>query len=1021
MLVNGARPRPRRGSRDLVVRGAEKNNLKHIDVTIPTDSLTVITGVSGSGKTSLAFDTIFAEGQARYVESLSTYARRFLGRMDKARVDGIDGLAPAIAIDQKNSGRSPRSTVATITEIYDYLRLLYARIGQPHCPRCGERLAGTTPTRLARELTGKHDGARLILTAPLYRPGSQRPSLLDDPAHLPELGKALQAQGFTRLWLDGELVELADWLAWPAPQRRLGKDAAVDLVIDRVRIRAGERKRLAEAIESGFEQGRGLLRLILPDGDGGDGGAAAGEGKGGATPKSWLVSEPVGCVACDTYQDEPFTPRMFSFNSHVGACVTCSGLGKTLQVDPALLVPFGEFPLLEGALVPGPLGQALARKNSKPWAAVRAFAKREGIDLERPFGRLSERQRELLLHGDGRRLNYSKRHAWSRNMRAYSTTFRGLTGVVEDWYQSEHKAKWAPHIEPVMADVDCPDCAGERLKPAFRAVTIADRNISQFCDLTVEEAQTRLAAWPLSKTDRQVAEQPTQEIVARLGFLKDVGLGYLTLNREATTLSGGEAQRIRLASQLGSALVGVLYVLDEPTIGLHPRDTQRLLGTLKRLRDLGNKVVVVEHDPETILAADHVIDIGPGAGHLGGEVVASCSPAALKRHPASLTGAYLSGRQSIPLRDSPRATDPGRVLRVRGARANNLKGIDVAFPLGAFTAVTGVSGSGKSSLVVSVLQNALARKLSNARVVPGAHDAIEGLEQVEKLVVIDQSPIGKTPKSNPATYSGMMDRIRSLMAQMPEARMRGYKPGRFSFNVKGGRCEACEGRGYNHIEMHFLADVWVPCDVCDGRRYNRETLQVRFRGKHMAEILDMEIGAALELFANQSGIRRGLQTLHDVGLGYMKLGQAGNTLSGGEAQRLKLAAELGRPTEGRSVYILDEPTTGLHLDDIAKLLRVLHRLVDEGNTVVLIEHNLDVIKTADWVIDLGPEGGEAGGHVVATGSPVELAQQSASHTGRALARHVPQFAAKGSGAGATKPARRRAKGGNGRKKADAAD
>jgi len=1008
------RHRLQRGSRDLVVHGAEQHNLKHIDVTIPADSLTVITGVSGSGKTSLAFDTIFAEGQARYVESLSTYARRFLGRMDKARVDGIDGLAPAIAIDQKNSGRSPRSTVATITEIYDYLRLLYARIGVPHCPECGEALAGYSPTRLARELTTRHEGARLVLTAPLYRPGSHRPSLLDDPAHLVELGTALQAQGFTRLWLGGEVVELADWLALPPAKRKLTKKTPVDLVVDRVRVRTGERKRLAEAIEVAFEQGRGLVRLVFPDGDGPAEGPAAGNGKAALVER--LVSEPVGCVACDYYLDAPLTPRMFSFNSHQGACVTCSGLGKTPQVDPDLLVPFGELPLLEGALVPGPLGQALSRKNSKPWAATRAFAKREGIALDKPFRELSEQQRELLVFGDGRRLNYSKRHAWSRHMHAYSTTFRGLAGIVTDWYQSEHKAKWQPHIEPVMADVACPDCEGERLKPAYRAVTIGGHNISRFCNLTVQEAQAELARWPLSKTERQVAEQPTAEIGSRLGFLKDVGLGYLTLNREAMTLSGGEAQRIRLASQLGSALVGVLYVLDEPTIGLHPRDTRRLLGTLQRLRDLGNKVVVVEHDPETILAADHVIDIGPGAGHLGGEVVAACPPEELQRHPASLTGAYLSGRMGIPLREAPRPVDPARTLAVRGARANNLKDIDAAFPLGVFTAVTGVSGSGKSTLVVSVLQNALARRLSGARVVPGAHAAIEGLEQVDKLVVIDQSAIGKTPKSNPATYTGVLDKIRSLMAQMPEAKQRGYKPGRFSFNVKGGRCEACEGRGFNHIEMHFLADVWVPCDVCEGRRYNRETLQVRFRGRNMAEILDMEIGAALELFANQSGIRRGLQTLADVGLGYMKLGQAGNTLSGGEAQRLKLASELGRPTTGRTVYILDEPTTGLHLDDTAKLLRVLHRLVDEGNTVIVIEHNLDVIKTADWVIDLGPEGGEAGGRVVATGTPAQLARAAiataASHTGQALARHVPAFAtapAAESGPSAKAPKRRNGK------------
>ncbi len=1025
---NGRRPKPSPGVGDLVVRGAGKNNLKQMDVTIPKNSLCVITGVSGSGKTSLAFDTIFAEGQARYVESLSTYARRFLGRMDKARVDSIEGLAPAIAIDQKNGSRSPRSTVATTTEIYDYLRLLYARVGVPHCPHCGKMLAGYSPTRLARELTETHPETRLIVTAPLYRPGSSHPAMLDDPAHLPESGKFLLAEGFTRIRLDGTPVELPEWLALPSKKRKIAPDTEVDLVIDRIVIRARSRKRLAEALETAFEKGHGLVRLVFPDGEGGKDSCEGGPGvpargnlpeqrrdSGAGVPArvnfpERLVSEPVGCVDCDYFQDEPLTPRMFSFNSHVGACVTCSGLGKTLQVDPDLLVPFPELPLHEGALAPGKLGQTLARKNGKPWASLRAFAAREGIAIENPFGELTPKQRKLLIHGDGQRLSYSKRGAWSGRMRPYNTTFRGLSGIVMDWYRGENRAKWAPLIEPVMADVACQACEGMRLKPAYRAVTLGDRNISQFCELTVEAAQEEMAAWSLGRTEKQVAEQPIQEIASRLGFLRDVGLGYLTLDREGMTLSGGEAQRIRLASQLGSHLVGVLYVLDEPTIGLHSRDTRRLLRTLKRLRDLGNKVVVVEHDPETIAAADHVIDIGPGAGHLGGEVVASCPPQDLKKHPDSLTGAYLSGRMGIPI---PEKTRPVRrrgrenTLIVRGVRANNLRNITARFPLGAFTAVTGVSGSGKSSLVVSVLRNALARRLSGARVVPGAHGGIEGLEQVDKLVVIDQSPIGKTPKSNPATYTGAMDKIRALMATTSEAKMRGYAPGRFSFNVAGGRCDACEGRGYNHIEMHFLADVWVPCDQCGGKRYNRETLLVRFRGRNIAEILDMEISAALELFANQRGIRRILQTLVDVGLGYMKLGQAGNTLSGGEAQRVKLSAELARPTTGRTVYILDEPTTGLHSDDIAKLLRVLHQLVDAGNTVILIEHNLDVIKTADHVIDLGPEGGTAGGRIVAEGTPAELARDSVNnphgHTGRALSPFFP-VAGQPAGTGTRKPA-----------------
>ncbi|MEE8435599.1 MAG: excinuclease ABC subunit UvrA [bacterium] len=995
---NGARPLPRKGKRDLVVRGAEQNNLKHIDVTIPADSLTVITGVSGSGKTSLAFDTIFAEGQARYVESLSTYARRFLGRMDKARVDGIDGLAPAIAIDQKNTSRSPRSTVATTTEIYDYLRLLYARIGRAHCPHCGKPLEGYNPTRLAREVSADHQGARLIVTAPLFRPGSAHAAMLDKQEHLPELARALMSEGFTRVLLGGKqkkasksgggnadggnvgggdigkTVEIADWLARPAAKRKLGKGESVDLVIDRVRVSARERKRVAEALETAFEKGHGLARLIFPDG----------EALSGETNRARLVSESPGCVDCDYFQEEPLSPRMFSFNSHVGACRACAGLGKRREVDPALLVAFPDLPLLDGALLPGRVGQSLARMHSRPWSQLRAYAKREGIPMEKPFSALTDRQRDLLLFGDGKRLDYTKRRAWGGGIRPYRTTFRGLTGIVNDWISGEKRDKWLPLAEDVLGDVTCSDCKGERLKPAYLAVTIGGRNITAFCALTVAESVETLRGWDLDRTETQVAVQPRQEIESRLGFLQDVGLGYLTLAREAMTLSGGEAQRIRLASQLGSALVGVLYVLDEPTIGLHQRDTVRLLSTLKRLRDLGNIVVVVEHDPETIAAADHVIDMGPGAGHLGGEVVAASSPAKLKRNKASLTGDYLSGRKRIPVPERTRPNLPGRVLSVRGARANNLRGLDVDFPLGAFTAVTGVSGSGKSSLVISVLQRGLGR-LFGQRVVPGEHDAIEGWEQLEKMVVIDQSPIGKTPKSNPATYTGVLDKIRALMTEMPEARKRGYRPGRFSFNVTGGRCEACEGRGYNHIEMHFLPDVWVPCDVCEGRRYNRETLDIRFRGRNMADLMDMEIASALELFANQRGIRRILQTMEDVGLGYMKLGQAGTTLSGGEAQRLKLANQLARPTDGKTLYLLDEPTTGLHMDDIAKLLRVLHRLVDAGNTVIVIEHNLDVIKTADHVIDLGPEGGDAGGRIVATGTPAKLARGKKSHTGKALA------------------------------------
>ncbi len=983
--AGNGKPRPLRhsGGRDLIVRGAEKNNLKHIDVTIPHNTLTVITGVSGSGKTSLAFDTIFAEGQARYVESLSTYARRFLGRLDKARVEGIEGLAPAIAIDQQNSGRSPRSTVATTTEIYDYLRLIYARVGVPHCPHGGERLEGWSPTRLARRLVEQRNGQRLLILAPLHRPGSQHAAALDTAAHFPALAQSLVPEGFTRVRIGGEVVEVQDWLARPEKQRKLGRDTVIDLLIDRVRIGPDERKRLAEALESAYRKGHGLARLAFPDATAGaDGNKAAEE----------IVSEVPGCVTHDHYLSEPFTPRQFSFNSHQGACTECDGLGQAHQVNVEALIAALDRPLLQGALIDGPVGGTLSRKGGKPERSISAFAKREGINLRKAWAALPEGHQQLLMFGDGKRLDFTQR-GWGRRFRVKSTTFEGISGMVLDWYRGDERDQWAEHIEPLLADVPCPACQGERLKPEVRAVTVAGRNISQFCQFTVEQALETAAAWNLDKTQRQVAEQPLQEITARLGFLKDVGLGYLNLSRGAITLSGGEAQRIRLASQLGSRLVGVLYVLDEPTIGLHPRDTQRLLATLQHLRDPGNTVVVVEHDPETIRAADHVIDIGPGAGHRGGTVVAAGTPRQIAQHPESLTGKYLSGRLSIPLPVQTRPQVPGRALTVRGAKANNLKHVSATFPLGCFTAVTGVSGSGKSTLVVEVLQKALLRRLSGERVVPGAHAGIDGLELVDKVVVVDQSPIGRSPKSNPATYTGAMDPIRALMSQMPEAKRRGYAPGRFSFNVQGGRCEACEGRGYNHIEMHFLADVWIPCDVCGGKRFNRETLQVTFRGKHIADILDMEITDALELFAHQRQILKRIQTLAEVGLGYMKLGQSGTTLSGGEAQRVKLATELGRPpaltrrgelARGKTVYILDEPTTGLHLDDTAKLLTVLHRLVDEGNTVVLIEHNLDVIKTADWVIDLGPEGGNDGGSIVATGTPRELARHPTSHTGRAL-------------------------------------
>ncbi|MDH4225067.1 MAG: excinuclease ABC subunit UvrA, partial [Deltaproteobacteria bacterium] len=814
---------------------------------------------------------------------------------------------------------------------------------------------------------------RLMVLAPLYRPGSRHPAMLDTPGHLSGVAESLLAEGFTRLRIQGEVVELSEGVpptgTKPVKKVRSKKEEPeIDLVLDRLKLTPGARKRVAEALETAFEKGHGLARLHWPDGEQPD----------------RLVSERPGCVACDFYQDEPLSPRMFSFNSHVGACPACSGLGKAAQVDPALLVPFGDKPLLDGALEPGAVGRHLSRKNSRSWRAVTAFAKREGIDLRLPFHRLSPDHRRMLLFGDGQPLRYAKR-VFGRTRQVSAEVFAGLGGLVDELYRGEDSARWAEAVGPLLADTPCRECGGERLKPEYRAVTLDGMSIHGFGELTVGQALERINGMVLGETDSVVAQQPLREIKARLGFLQDVGLAYLTLNREAATLSGGESQRIRLAGQIGAYLVGVLYVLDEPTIGLHPKDTARLLGTLRTLRDLGNTVVVVEHDPETILAADHVVDMGPGAGHLGGEIVAQGTPRQLMDHPASLTGAYLSGRKSIPIPPAPRPGRGGPGLMVEGATAHNLKNLTVEFPLGKFVAVTGVSGCGKSSLVVETLQKGLQQRLGGARVVPGPHQGLRGAEGVGQVVVIDQSPIGRSPKSNPATYVGAMDPLRRLMAQLPESMTRGYKPGRFSFNVKGGRCEACEGRGQNHIEMHFLADVWVDCEACGGARFNRQTLEVRFKGKNIADILGLEVEQAAELFVNQPVVRKKLATLHQVGLGYLKLGQPSNTLSGGEAQRVKLAAELSRPSNGDTVYILDEPTTGLHLDDTARLLELLHRLADQGNTIIVIEHNLDVIKTADWVIDLGPEGGDGGGRLVAQGTPAQVALHPQSHTGAALA------------------------------------
>jgi len=835
--------------RDLVVKGAAKNNLRHVDVRIPANKLTVITGVSGSGKTSLAFDTLFAEGQARYVESLSTYARRFLGRMDKAPVDSIDGLAPAIAIDQKTASRNPRSTVATTTEIYDYLRLLFARVGRPHSPKSGRPLRHFTPTRAAMHVTEHHDGERVEVLAPLFLPGSTKDLLLDRPDHLSSAVSSLREDGFVRILVNGKPVLLDEWDT--GRPRKLTRKTSVDLVVDRVRVEAEEQKRLAEAFETAFSRGHGLLKLRFPD-----------------KKKAELLSEVPADVEDDFFLEEELTTRMFSFNSHVGACPRCDGLGE----------------------LPG---------------------------------------------------------------------YRGET--------------------------QCPDCEGERLKPMVRSVKIAGRNISQFCRLNVCEARAELESWRLTRNEQVIAEQPLREILTRLEFLESVGLDYLTLDQRASTLSGGEAQRIRLASQIGSGLVGVMYVLDEPTIGLHPRDTDRLIRTLKRLRNLGNTIIVVEHDLDVIRHADHLLDVGPGAGHYGGMVVAAGSPKQVERKGSTMTGKYLSGEKSIPIPEERRPANPHRTIHVQGASQHNLKSIDAEFPLGVLTVVTGVSGSGKSSLVVDTLLRAAERKVSGKRVEVGAHQKITGLEYVSQLMIIDQEPIGRTPRSNPATYSKVLDPIRDVFAMMPEAKARGFTKRRFSFNAAEGRCSACDGQGHHLIEMHFLSDVWIPCDACKGRRYNRETLAVTYRGHTIADVLGLEITQALELFEAQPRIRRILQTLQDVGLGYMKLGQAGHTFSGGEAQRIKLAAELAKRSKGGTLYVLDEPTTGLHVDDVARLLKVLHRLVDEGSTVVVIEHNPEVIKTADWLVDLGPEGGVGGGRLLFSGTPEACAHCPDSHTGQFLA------------------------------------
>jgi excinuclease ABC subunit A len=937
----------------LVVRGAREHNLKNVSLELPRDRLVVFTGLSGSGKSSLAFDTIYAEGQRRYVESLSAYARQFLGQMDKPDVDFIEGLSPAISIDQKSASRNPRSTVGTVTEIYDYLRLLYARIGRAHCPRCGRPVSRQSPQQIVDQVMALPEGTRFFVLAPVVRGRKgEYEGLLDD----------LARQGFARVRVDGELVELAERSSVSLARY---EQHTIEVVVDRLVRREGIERRLTDSIETALRLAEGMAEIHLVEP------TEAGEAD------RLTFSQHLACTACGLSFDE-LAPRSFSFNSPYGACPSCAGLGTRFEVDPDLVVPNPELSLAEGAIA--------------PWAGARteyfsrvlaALAEANGFSVRTPWEDLTKAQRKLVLFGTGsKRVHVTYRNRYG-TLRSYDVSYEGVV----PWLQRRHGEAESDfqreQIEGYMREVPCPACSGARLKPESLAVTVGGRNIAQLCALPIGRAVFELSSLGLSPREELIAERVLKEIRARLQFLLDVGLDYLTLDRGASSLAGGEAQRIRLASQIGSGLVGVLYVLDEPSIGLHQRDNQRLIETLLRLRDLGNTVIVVEHDEETIRVADHVVDIGPGAGEHGGEIVYSGEVAGLLDEPASLTGRYLSGELRIELPSSRRPPAHGEIV-VRGAREHNLQGIDVAFPLGCFVAVTGVSGSGKSTLVNDILHRALAQKIYRSRLVPGRHTSIEGAELVDKVIDIDQSPIGRTPRSNPATYTGVFDHIRKLFAQTQEAKVRGYQPGRFSFNVSGGRCEACSGDGTIKIEMHFLPDVYVPCEVCKGARYNRDTLEVLWRGKNIAEVLDLSCEEALEFFSAQPVIARHLATLVDVGLGYVRLGQPAPTLSGGEAQRVKLASELSKRSTGRTLYILDEPTTGLHFEDVRKLLSVLQRLVDQGNTVVVIEHNLDVIKSADWIIDLGPEGGDRGGGIVAEGPPEVVATVPESHTGRFL-------------------------------------
>jgi excinuclease ABC subunit A len=935
----------------LVVRGAREHNLRDVSIELPRDALIVFTGLSGSGKSSLAFDTIFAEGQRRYVESLSAYARQFLGQMDKPDVDFIEGLSPAVSIDQKSTNRNPRSTVGTITEVYDYFRLLFARAGRPHCPKCSKAVSRQSPQQIVDQILTMPATTKFQVLAPVIR---------ERKGEFVDLFAELVTQGYSRARVDGETIQLTE-----PPKLKKQEKHTIEVVIDRLTAKAESKSRLTDSIETALKLGNGLVLLDFVDAKGPE--------------KEHTYSEHLACHDCNLSFEE-LEPRSFSFNSPFGACEECSGIGTKLEVDEELIIPDDSISINEGAIAPWAGGQS----SEYFLRLLEALASELKFSMDNPWKKLSVKAKEAIINGFDYEVHVKYKNRYGR-VRNYSTGFEGVVPFIHRRHSETDSDFSRDKYEAYMRETPCPACKGARLKPEVLAVTLGGKSIAEVCALSIDDCAAFLKQVTLNKREAQIAERVMKEVHARLGFLLDVGLDYLSLDRPAATLSGGEAQRIRLATQIGSGLVGVLYVLDEPSIGLHQRDNRRLIETLTRLRDLGNTLIVVEHDEDTIRTADWIVDIGPGAGEHGGKVVVSGSYDELIASEESITGAYLSGRKSIEIPDSRRPVDPKRQLVIKGAKENNLKDIEVAIPLGLFVSVTGVSGSGKSTLVNDILYTTLANKLNGARLVPGRHRTVTGIDQLDKVVHVDQSPIGRTPRSNPATYTGVFDKVRALFAETTEAKVRGYQQGRFSFNVKGGRCENCSGDGTITIEMNFLPDVYVPCEVCHGARYNRETLEVHYKGKTIAQVLDMPIEIAHEFFESVPTIARYLKTLCDVGLGYVRLGQSAPTLSGGEAQRVKLATELQRRSTGRTIYVLDEPTTGLHFEDVNKLLGVLKRLVESGNTVIVIEHNLDVIKSTDWVIDMGPEGGYRGGTVVAEGTPEDVAKVKASYTGQYLA------------------------------------